>query len=147
MSRDELPCNCGKGKVVKIFRMDDWNRTETITDILCDDCRVAAGKRRNEEERRQKEKDTYKAKAIALAKKGYLPQWLLKFEGLTKKQVWETMPKSTYGYPSLSTFYTHVKHHGSVAQYLEWRFEADINDLFPTEIEDKEIVGLLDKSK
>ncbi len=147
MSRDETPCPCGNGKIASIFRMDDWNRIETIKEILCDYCRRKAEQREKEYERIRAEKAGYRAKALSLAKARYLPEWLDRFSSLSKKKVWEIMTKSEYGYPSLSTFYAHVKDQGSVSGYLEWRFETDIEKLFPVEIKDQEIEELLEKSK
>ena len=33
------PCPCGKGEVEETDFSDDWNRSETRREILCEDCR------------------------------------------------------------------------------------------------------------
>jgi hypothetical protein len=148
ISRDEVPCPCGKGKVVITMRMDDWNRIETSRAILCDNCRAEADQRIQEQERIEKEKADFRSKAVSLAKERHLKDWLNGFNDLSKKKIWELIPKSPYGgYPSLGTFYKHVQHHGSVTAYLEWRFESDIELLFPSNIRDPEVEELLKKSK
>lgn len=38
MSDKINPCACGKGKVREIFRMDDWNNTESRAIYTCKEC-------------------------------------------------------------------------------------------------------------
>ena len=35
----EEACPCGKGKIITRYYSDDWNRTESINEIVCDYCR------------------------------------------------------------------------------------------------------------
>jgi hypothetical protein len=56
-------------------------------------------------------------KAQNLAMERYLAKWLALFAGMTKKAVWERYTGGS-GYPALSTFYQHVKHTGSVDEYM-----------------------------
>ena len=146
MWRDEIPCSCGKGKIVRVFRMDDWNRTETTSETLCAECRRKDHQSWRAEDRKAAKRRKYRAEAVSLAKSRYLMTWLKTFEGASKKEVWEAIPKSISGYPSLGTFYTHIRHFGSVSKYLEWRFESDIEEFFPARFKDREIEGLLTKA-
>ena len=39
MGEYEMPCPCGKGKVIVKSEMDDWNRFRSYETILCDKCK------------------------------------------------------------------------------------------------------------
>jgi hypothetical protein len=38
LSRSRHPCPCGKGEYEEIHLMDDWNRSETHQNMLCNEC-------------------------------------------------------------------------------------------------------------
>lgn len=160
----EYTCPCGKGLYRVTYRSNDWMQTDESWEMLCPSCRKnyildpitrydSGISYRSftwitkEEFKKRKNKEKLKHKAITLAKRRHLKPWLQSFEGLSKKKVWEKLPKNPWGYPSLGTFYSHVKHHGSVEDYLGWRFEADIEDIIPAHIKDDEIEDMLKASK
>lgn len=143
MSRNSYPCRCGKGTILSILSMDDWNRTTLVEDIQCPRCRKEHEQKQKELARVAQRNKQNQKKAVALAKERYLSRWLETFEGLNKREVWERLPIKTYGYPALGTFYKHVKYHGTVQAYLTWLFEAEIQYIIPAVFKDKEIELLL----
>lgn len=75
-----------------------------------------------------------------------MPQWIKKFAGLNKKQIWKLYTGGS-GYPSLGTFYKHVRDEG-VTQYLERCFCYDFEVVLQgMGINDKEITSLIEQAK
>lgn len=143
MRSDTEACACGKGTVTHIMEMDDWNRTRSSIEIHCPECRAkaelaAAAKA----EREAKNEDLYNA-ALQLAKQRYLDRWLALYSTLPKKKAWQRYTGGN-GYPALGTFYQHVRHAGSVTEYMRQCFEGDFEDaLRKMAVEDKDIDKLL----
>ena len=95
-----------------------------------------------EENTKQKnrEKLHFKAKNIAVSR--YLDQWLAMFKNLNKKEAWQLYTNET-GYPTLGTFYKHVKDEG-VLPHMERNFKSDFENILNImDIQDSEIKDLL----
>ncbi len=143
MSRQTETCKCGKGTITYIRLMDDWNRTKGHLEINCARCKAENVKIQKRLDREEAERVKAENRALALAKFRYLEKWINRFSGLKGKRAWEALPDS-WDYPSLGTFYKHVKaHKGGLAGYIRWRFETDLNKIFPTVFQDEEIERLL----
>jgi len=66
-----------------------------------------------------------KETALQLAKDRYLAKWLGSFrDAKTKKDAWRRLTAAGKRYPSLSTFYSHLKHQ-SLEEYLKDAFRFD----------------------
>lgn len=145
MSVDKSPCACGAGYFEDTYEMDDWNRSRTSRVIHCPSCQAEHDEkmRRHAEDERQREALLSEAKA--LAEKRHLEPWLAMYAPLNKKKAWELYTGGS-GYPALGTFYQHVKHHGSVRDYMRWCFFNDIAAaLQKMDIVDVEISQLLER--
>jgi hypothetical protein len=146
--RDTRPCRCGKGLIDYVVEMDDWNRCESWEEVRCLACRRENEAAAREDERRAKLREAAAKKAVALAKERYLAKWLERFGGKSKKAVWLALTNQGEDYPSLGTFYTHLKHHDSTAEYLTWRFEQDVGGVLKAAgVRDREIEGLLQEAR
>lgn len=142
MSVEETPCACGAGTFVFTFEMDDWNRTRSTKTIRCGVCQAA----HDEVVRQRRENEIRRAqlleRARALAAERYLARWMALFEGVSKKVAWERYTGGE-GYPTLGTFYKHVKDRG-LAPYMRWCFMNDIaNALKIIDVNDSEVAALL----
>ncbi len=143
MRTETGPCECGEGTETFTFEMDDWNRTRSSTEIHCPKCREKKKRQIEAEQAHEKKRDEQLQQAQQLATERYLPQWLALFAGMTKKAAWERYTGGS-GYPALGTFYQHVKHSGSLSQYMEWCLTNDLErSLCVLEVEDQEIDTLL----
>ena len=144
MNRNVRPCRCGAGSVIIVFEMDDWNRTRENRTIDCDVCLENERKETLRIEALRKKKEELHQQAICSAKERHLEDWLSRFEGLSKKKVWEKLPKNPWGYPSLGTFYTHSK---DLDSYLTSYFESNTLLILENQIHDPEIKAILEKTK
>lgn len=138
-------CPCGKGHYSVTHRSDDWGRFEERWVMHCSHCNtnyalhtyyrnrkgitetchgwvrkpllqeLAGLNERMEEEKR--------GLATYLGKH-YGEKWLQHFHGKTKKAIWCELTQDGRTYPSLSTFYSHIRNSGldSVFKgYLDYR--------------------------
>lgn len=143
MSTETRPCQCGAGTETFTFEMDDWNRTRSSTEIHCPQCREKKQREVEADAAREERRAELLEKAQNLATERYLAKWLALFAGMTKKAVWERYTGGS-GYPALGTFYQHVKHSGSLDEYMKWCLANDLErSLRVLEITDKEINALL----
>tara|TARA_R110002049_G_scaffold306155_1_gene504128 strand:- start:1046 stop:1522 length:477 start_codon:yes stop_codon:yes gene_type:complete len=110
-------CDCGAGIFEYVQRSNDWGQFEETLIIHCPVCQAA---RKVIRQRRVELKEKVKL----LAGSRYLAMWLALFDGLNKRQAWYRLTGEN-GYPSLGTFYKHVKHEG-VDHYLRRVFYQDI---------------------
>jgi len=119
-----VPCPCGKGEVEETDFSDNWNRSETRREILCEDCReryvydhsVIHGHPGNEVERGWVLKSTLEAERREAAsseedlRARYYAAWKSRFKDPRgKKDVWKILTVNGKFYPSLQTFYKHTK--------------------------------------
>ncbi|WP_157466893.1 hypothetical protein [Edaphobacter aggregans] len=143
MRTETAPCECGEGTETFTFEMDDWNRTQSSTEIHCPKCQQKKQREIEVEQAREKKRDELLQRAQQLTTERYLLQWLALFAGMTKKAAWERYTGGS-GYPALGTFYLHVKHSGSLGKYMEWCLTNDLErSLGVLEVKDKEIDALL----
>ena len=112
-------CECGKGVVEITQRSNDWLQFEEHHDVQCQICKA---KREAIKQRRI----VLHNEINSMAEARYLLRWLGLFDGLNKRQVWAKLFKE-HGYPSLQTFYKHVKHE-TLDGYLRRTFFQDIRE-------------------
>jgi hypothetical protein len=144
ISRKSRPCWCGKGTIVSVDEMDDWNRFRSWQIIECPACRADDAKRQVEATKKEARRDAARKKAKKLAKARYLVCWLRQFDGLSKKGAWSLLTNQGRNYPSLGTFYSQLKHYGSISDYLRWSFDQDFEGMMKRAgINDQEIEQLL----
>ncbi len=145
MSKDVKPCPCGKGTYTIISEMDDWNRTRDSWEMNCADCkreyllqtetafdsglsyeRHFWARRGNVEkyEKLKQEANKLLKKAYEISETMYLEKWKNTFNGKNKKSVWVAITNNGEHYPSLGTFYKHVKDEG-IEKYLESFFKRE----------------------
>jgi len=85
-----------------------------------------------------------KEQVSKLAQSRHLEGWLSLFEGQSKKHVWYRLTGGR-GYPSLGTFYKHVKDEG-LQRYLSRVFYHDIEGAFSLlGVRDEDICCALDE--
>lgn len=140
-------CKCGKGKIKVISRMDDWNRTESHEEILCEECKEKDRRQKEYENNREIEFIKQKKKAIEYFNNNYLEKWLGYFENIKRKnEIWKIARNVGGEIGSLQNFYKHSK---SVAYSKEKyiknlvRIEVIPNILKVLDIEDKELNNML----
>lgn len=144
MSSTEAPCACGKGTVTTTVRMDDWHRTEHSHEIHCPQCKAQQEEVLQERRSNNKARDELNGLIVSLATERYLQRWLDLFEGKSRKSAW-MIYTGGHAYPSLATFYKHVREQG-LPQYLTWCFRNDVQKaLGILNITDAEIEALLQK--
>jgi hypothetical protein len=117
-------CWCGKGTITDVLEMDDWNRTRDYRKFDCPACEKKHSEEAAALKRREEKKENLYRKAQKIAEDRYLTDWLSRYEGLSKKEAWMRYTGGS-GYPSLGTFYKHVKHAGGIIEYMRWRFSSD----------------------
>lgn len=101
-------CECGKGRIKIITRMDDWNRNETSEIILCEECMEKYRQEREYENKRKIKFEKQKEEILDYFNKKYLDIWVNYFKDIkTKKGVWQIVHKAGIENQSLSTFYDH----------------------------------------
>ncbi len=142
MVPDVKPCWCGKGTITYVTEMDDWNRVRNHKEINCPECREQDRIKTEENNAKEEKRKSLHDKARNIAVSRYLDQWLAMFRDLNKKEAWQLYTKET-GYPTLSTFYKHVKDKG-VLLYMERNFKSEFEKtLGIMGVQDSEIKDLL----
>lgn len=139
------PCPCGKGHYTVFQRSDDWGRFEERWEMECGACKekyglhsatynrkgihetssgwvphavlqeVAAARLRVEEADKRLTAD---------AASQFGEPWRAHFDGKAKKTIWSELTEDGKCYPSLGTFYTHVRDSGLdrvLARYFDRR--------------------------
>lgn len=135
-------CPCGKGTVTYREEMDDWNRVRVHKQIECAPCKEVAEEKERQEEHRKEMKASLFEKARHIAEERYITSWLTSFNNLNKREVWLKLTGGN-GYPSLGTFYKHVKEEG-LTKYLNRIFSQDFPEILKREgVDDKDIEALL----
>ena len=132
---EKEPCRCGAGFIETINESDDWGRFRSSLRFYCARCEGEhreAAKRR--EEHLQQRRDLL-SQAIRLATERYLSRWLALFDGKSKKAAWLIYTRGQ-GYPSLATFYDHVRPDG-LTRYMTSRFDHDLEKVL-------QVLGVVD---
>jgi hypothetical protein len=143
MQTGTRPCECGSGTETYTFEIDNWNRSRSSTEIHCPNCRQKAERESEADRKREERRYWLLCSAQQLATDRYSTRWLKLFAGKTKKAAWQRYTGGN-GYPSLGTFYQHVKHAGSLDKYLAECLTSDLEgSLRVLGIEDGEIKELL----
>lgn len=139
----ERNCECGKGKIKIITRMDDWNRTECYEEILCEYCKEKDRRKKEYEDKRKLEFSKQEKKVIDYFNNNYLEEWLNHFKSVkNKKEIWKIAYSVGGEICGLQTFY---KHSRSVMydeeSYIKnlIRIETILKILEELGIEDKEL--------
>jgi hypothetical protein len=119
------PCRCGQGTVVFRVKMDNWNRMRRSFETRCPQCSLEGEieRRKLQVEHQLGEECLQKARTLAVER--YLQTWLDRFENCNAKAAWLQYTGGG-GYPSLGTFYRHVREFGGVTEYMRWCFSSDI---------------------
>jgi SEC-C motif len=129
-------CPCGSGRK---YKKCHWNRESAAPIPYHESAKELLRLRVGE----QKCLHPMLGKAQELATERYRAAWLALFAGMTKKAAWQRYTGGT-GYPTLGTFYRHVKHAAGLSQHLEWCLRNDLErSLKVLGIEDAEIKALL----
>lgn len=143
MVPETKPCWCGKGTITYVTEMDDWNRVRHYTRFNCSACKETAEREAQEREKKERERELLLAQAKSLASERYAEAWLTRFKKLNKRQAWQLLTGGS-DYPTLGTFYKHVKSEG-LEKYLHRTFLHDFSKaLTQMGIEDNEIKMLLE---
>jgi hypothetical protein len=168
MSAEQRACPCGQGVFTIRRYMDDWNRVEDRWAMNCPRCtkeytldsfsyyhsglhqvgyRWVVTVKFKQAQSLRKEAEQLKARAFDAAKRRYLSRWLSRFEGQTKKDVWTRLTANGEQYPSLGTFYKHLRD-GGQTRYLTDYFAAHLETaLALIGVADTEIRALLSRAK
>lgn len=133
----KVPCDCGASVFEYVHRSNDWGQFEKKLINHCPKCLLS---REANQIRRVELKKTVKV----LADSRYLAMWLESFVGLNRRQIWHRITGG-HGYPSLGTFYEHVKLEGR-DPYLIRVFHQDVAAaLSLLGLEDNEVTSALDE--
>jgi hypothetical protein len=174
MGSTKHPCPCGKGTYTYTWSMDDWNRTESEKVMNCKECKknyvldeydssekgISSTStrwiRRDISEKAEAlivEAECLQDEAKKLASKLYLEKWMDHFKEIgDKKGIWAELTGNGKRYPSLGTFYKHLKNQ-TVDSYLKNTFESAserLSDFVHIQkilnVKDTKVVALLKKS-
>lgn len=163
MSETNEPCPCGGGLYTVHSEMDDWNRHREHWEMKCPKCKavyilqsegaIDSGISYERYFWARKENvaqhDTLMKKASVLvneadlkARERHFDTWKALFKEKNKKYIWSIITNNGEHYPSLGTFYKHVKHEG-LEQYLDWVFKNE-NDraLILLGVKDDELIHI-----
>jgi hypothetical protein len=141
----DRPCPCAAGYYAVINRSDDWGRFDERWEMHCTSCQSGYGLYVYEYNRSGmsnthrswlsrellRELSSLESK-LERAKQGLSQsaaaelrsQWFEHFAGKSKKAVWRELTEDGMQYPSLPTFYTHVRQ-SSLQRVLTRYFEYD----------------------
>lgn len=143
MCRDKRACPCGAGYYAVIERSDDWGRSEELWEMLCSACKVDYGlythkynhngfteayhgwlpkARIVELEAAGKELARTQEAVSLYARSEFSERWNKHFAGESKKSIWGELTENGKHYPSLNTFYQHIRD-SSLQQVLDRYFE------------------------
>lgn len=126
-------CPCGKGRYSVVYRSDDWGRSDERWAMHCEHCSETHGlysyniNRKGIDETyygwlpesglaeilRLNKKISHEERTLATYLKAvHAIGWHRHFNGKTKKAIWRELTDDGSDYPSLSTFYDHVRRSG-----------------------------------
>jgi hypothetical protein len=139
------PCPCGKGRYAVVVRSDDWNRFEQSWKMLCPECAdvyvlhsCSVNRKGFNETQCGWIPKPLEGELNALCQKlesrnedltnylklHYAEKWRQHFAMRKKKEIWKALTNGGQGYPSLATFYSHVRclgMEGVLNRYVESR--------------------------
>jgi hypothetical protein len=115
MRSETKQCQCGKGAIIQILEMDDWNGTRSTTEIHCPDSSQKGDEKAEARRQRESANEALYKNAKKLATDRYLTNWLALYSGVASKAAWQLYTGGS-DYPALGTFYKHVKHAGGVRE-------------------------------
>lgn len=140
-------CRCGKGAVVFRVEVDDWNRMRRSFETRCLHCSLENEIERRKSQVEQQFREECLQKARSLAEERYLQTWLDRFRSCSSKVAWMRYTGGA-AYPSLGTFYKHVRDFGGIVEYMRWCFSSNVGCALQTmRIADEEIDALLMRGK
>lgn len=138
-------CPCGKGKYTVTHRSDDWNRFDERWSMLCPRCKADYGLHSYATNRKGiaethygwvpkrpldelaelvKRRDDESRKLAVLLVSRYASSWHEHFKRMSKREIWTELTNDGRNYPSLATFYSHVRQLGLekvLNRYLVYR--------------------------
>jgi hypothetical protein len=138
------PCPCGNGQYTVVQRSDDWGRHEELWKMHCQSCLQRYGlysfdysrsgivvtshrwlprQLLNELAVTAAEVEEARKAASAYAVTQFQDQWNKHFRGKAKKAIWRELTEDGKRYPSLPTFYLHVRESSlekQLARYFEF---------------------------
>lgn len=101
-------CQCGKGKIKVISKMDDWSRLYITEIILCEDCKEKDVKEKEYQNKREIEFNEQEETVLTYFNKNYLEKWLNYIENMkNKKAIWKVTSEARIERCGESTFYSH----------------------------------------
>jgi hypothetical protein len=119
MSREEYPCDCGKGTYTVALEMDDWNRVRKHRKMHCTECakRESLKEFQISEERQRRQRLEKEIPAYFFEK--YLEDWLSHFASArNKKDAWSIADKLKVENYTLSNFYS-INKRRSIEEYVK----------------------------
>ena len=158
----QYKCPCGAGSYTVRFYSDDWNRYRTEWEMDCPLCKqnyrlykycyphhgimetssLWVPKELYEKREKLYEQLSQCQEEVAeISKSRYLNRWISYFNNVkTKKGIWEKLTDNGKTYPSLSTFYAHVRSI-KIETYLarEFNYNNMLTILKKLGIEDSEV--------
>jgi len=143
--RSERVCFCGKGKIISVYRLDDWGRSDSYEYLECPICSneyfydnssfLHSGNMETrgwipirvygDEKRQELENKAHRQLLLQKAKERYLDTWISRFEKVkSKKEIWIILTNKGKYYPAESTFYRQTKNFNELQmrKYIEDRF-------------------------
>jgi len=138
------PCPCGNGQYTVVERSDDWGRHEERWEMHCPSCLHRYGLYSFDYNRKGMVSTSHRwlprqmlselavtASEVEEARKAlsayavaqFQEQWNEHFRGKAKKAIWRELTEDGRQYPSLPTFYLHVRESSlekQLARYLEY---------------------------
>ncbi|MEP1032482.1 hypothetical protein [Ekhidna sp.] len=167
ISEKKKTCPCKSGFYTVTLKLDDWNRMEEFWNMNCSHCEddyilhhdFVTSSGLNEKryfwikksqwlkfENLKSEAKKFRDLSVEIARREYQELWNQYFFKKKKKFIWKALTNNGSVYPSLSTFYTHIK---------EWGIEQYLSDFFKNynslalqilNVENKEISSLREKA-
>jgi hypothetical protein len=123
-------CPCGKGSYTVSHHSNDWGQHRTTWRMDCPLCKrryalhafacypnglFSEGYRwilkgaYNQAQKLLQRSEVSKKRALGLAREKYLNQFVTRFDGASKRHVWDSLFEAIPNYKILSTFYEHTK--------------------------------------
>jgi hypothetical protein len=140
---DKRTCPCGSGHYRVVVRSDGWGRSEQNWSMECPECEknYALAVRHDIDSGMSVARFCWVPLALSqevsalegdarrqieevemVARERYSEKWHRHFEGVAKKAIWTQLTDSGKEYPSLSTFYTHIREFGGLNAVLDRYF-------------------------
>lgn len=162
-SERELDCPCKRGTFTVSYRSDDWSRSDEVWTMNCEACRLtyvlvtftgldqdaipasAYGWVSTETCR---DASRRRAQALRLREHGraivetLFAAWSDSLDRTTKKSIWRQLTANGARYPSLATFYQHLKYR-ELDSYIRTYFAQNFQELVPEGPSDRDRAAAL----